>query len=93
MFPTLETERLILREITKNDSNAIFSCFSNEDVTRYYGQEKLNRIEQAEELVDFFSNSYKEKKEYVGELNEKEFKILSGRLDLMLGHPNINGQK
>lgn len=62
MFPTLETERLLLREITKNDSNAIFSCFSNEDVTRYYGQEKLNKIEQAEELVNFFSNSYKEKK-------------------------------
>lgn len=62
MFPTLETERLILREITKNDSNAIFSCFSNKDVTRYYGQETLDKIEQAEAFVDFFSNSYKEKR-------------------------------
>ncbi|HZH62709.1 MAG TPA: GNAT family protein [Metabacillus sp.] len=62
MFPTLETKRLILREITKNDTDAIYSCFSNEDVTRYYGQERLNKIEQAEAFVDFFSNSYKEKR-------------------------------
>lgn len=62
MFPILETERLILREITKNDVDAIFSCFSNDDVTRYYGQETLEKIEQAEAFVDFFINSYKEKR-------------------------------
>lgn len=62
MFPTLETERLILREISKNDAEGIFSCFSNENVTRYYGQETLDNIEQAEAFVDFFANSYKEKK-------------------------------
>lgn len=62
MIPTLETKRLLLREITKDDANSIFSCFSNEDVTRYYGQETLNNIEQAEAFVDFFANSYKEKR-------------------------------
>ncbi|MCR8656223.1 GNAT family N-acetyltransferase [Paenibacillus endoradicis] len=62
MFPTLETERLLLREIVKNDAEGIFSCFSNENVTRYYGQETLVHIEQAEAFVDFFANSYKEKK-------------------------------
>lgn len=62
MIPTLETKRLLLREITKDDADSIFSCFSNEDVTRYYGQETLNNIEQAEAFVDFFANSYKEKR-------------------------------
>lgn len=62
MFPTLETERLILREISKNDAEGIFTCFSNENVTRYYGQETLDHIEQAEAFVDFFANSYKEKR-------------------------------
>lgn len=62
MFPTLETERLILREISKNDAEGIFSCFSNENVTRYYGQETLDNIEQAEAFVNFFANSYTEKK-------------------------------
>ncbi|MCM3413711.1 GNAT family N-acetyltransferase [Metabacillus litoralis] len=62
MFPTLWTDRLILREITKEDAKGIFACFSNENVTRFYGQETLERIEQAESFVDFFSNSYREKR-------------------------------
>ncbi|MED4229567.1 GNAT family protein [Neobacillus cucumis] len=62
MFPTLETERLLLREISKNDAEGIFACFSNENVTRYYGQETLESIEQAEGFVDFFANSYKDKR-------------------------------
>ncbi|MYL32562.1 GNAT family N-acetyltransferase [Pontibacillus yanchengensis] len=62
MFPRLETERLVLREITKDDAKGIFDCFSNEHVTRYYGQDTLENLEQAEAFVDFFSNSYKENK-------------------------------
>lgn len=62
MFPILETERLRLREITMKDADGIFACFSNKDVTRYYGQETLERIEEAEAFVDFFANSFKEKR-------------------------------
>lgn len=62
MFPKLETERLLLRAITKDDAEGIFDCFSNENVTRYYGQETLENLEQAEAFVEFFSNSYKEKR-------------------------------
>ncbi|PMC33894.1 GNAT family N-acetyltransferase [Bacillus sp. UMB0899] len=62
MFPILETDRLILREITRDDAEDIFSCFSDENVTRYYGQDTLKNIEQEESFVDFFANSYKEKK-------------------------------
>ena len=39
MFPELETARLRLRELTEEDVPAIFRCFSNEALTRYYGQE------------------------------------------------------
>lgn len=62
MFPVLETERLNLREITKEDAEGIFACFSNEAVTRYYGEETLQKIEQAEKFVDFFSKNYKAKR-------------------------------
>lgn len=34
MFPILETDRLILRQITDQDAEAIFACFSNDEVTR-----------------------------------------------------------
>ncbi|OCA84019.1 acetyltransferase [Bacillus sp. FJAT-27225] len=62
MFPTLETDRLVLREISKDDTGGIFACFSNENVTRFYGQEPLERIVQAEAFVDFFAKNYKEKR-------------------------------
>lgn len=62
MFPILETDRLILREIEKADAPAIFACFSNEDVVRFYGQEQLETIGQAEGFVEFFSKNYQEKR-------------------------------
>ncbi|MFD1778610.1 GNAT family N-acetyltransferase [Fredinandcohnia salidurans] len=62
MFPILETERLRLREIVHSDAQAIFTCFSNNDVTRYYGQEPLTEVEQAEQFVEFFAKNYKEKR-------------------------------
>ncbi|EON73041.1 GNAT family N-acetyltransferase [Lysinibacillus sphaericus] len=62
MFPTLETERLLLREIKKEDAQGIFNCFSNNDVTQFYGQDTLESVEQAEQFVEFFSKIYMEKR-------------------------------
>ncbi|TXK77018.1 GNAT family N-acetyltransferase [Paenibacillus sp. N3.4] len=62
MFPVLETERLILSEITEEDAEGIFVCLSNNDVTRYYGQENLESLEQAIKIVDLFANNYMEKR-------------------------------
>jgi len=62
MFPILETERLLLREIIKEDAQSIYNCFSNNDVTRYYGLDTLTSFEQAEQFVDLFSKNYIEKR-------------------------------
>ncbi|QOR67894.1 GNAT family N-acetyltransferase [Cytobacillus suaedae] len=62
MFPTLETDRLQLREINLEDAQNIYDLFSNEEVTRYYGQETLTNIEQAHQFVTFFDKNYKEKR-------------------------------
>jgi ribosomal-protein-alanine N-acetyltransferase len=62
MFPVLETERLILRDIVYEDAQDIFDCFSNDDVTRYYGQDNLTSVEQAQQFVAFFSRNYSEKR-------------------------------
>ncbi|MFD4816021.1 GNAT family N-acetyltransferase [Peribacillus butanolivorans] len=80
MFPILETERLILREITKEDAEGIFACFSNENVTRYYGQETLESIEEAEKFVDFFSNNYNEKRGIRWGIEKKETKGIIGTI-------------
>ncbi|MEH7383030.1 GNAT family protein [Bacillus sp. JJ1533] len=74
MFPILETERLRLREIVHSDAQEIFNCFSNHDVTRFYGQEPLTELKQAEQFVEFVAKNYKEKRgiRWGIELNEGE---------------------
>ncbi|MFJ7829559.1 GNAT family N-acetyltransferase [Peribacillus sp. NPDC097197] len=62
MFPILETERLTLREITESDSQEIYQCFSNDDLTRFYGQDSFESIEQAREIIEKFAENYKEKR-------------------------------
>lgn len=61
MFPQLATDRLLLRELTKDDKAALFACFSSEEVTRFYGMEKMDSLVQAENLIELFANRFKEK--------------------------------
>ncbi len=80
MFPVLETERLLLREITKDDAEGIFACFSNENVTRFYGQDTLVNMEQAEQFVEFFSESYAKKRGIRWGIERKGTKGLIGTI-------------
>ena len=80
MFPTLETERLILREITKEDTEGIFACFSNDDVTRYYGQETLQNLKQAEDIIEFFRKNYHDNRGIRWAIERKEDKGIIGTI-------------
>lgn len=62
MFPVLETERLVLRELIEYDALDIFNCFSNADVLRYYGQKPLTSLDQVKQIVRNFSKNYDEKR-------------------------------
>lgn len=57
-FPEIETDRLLLREILPEDAPAIFRLFGDEQVTRYYDLATYTDLRQAEELVDFFDESF-----------------------------------
>jgi len=48
-FPELETERLLLRRVTKNDVNEIFLLRSNPDTMKYIPRPLVKNIEQARE--------------------------------------------
>ncbi len=62
MFPKLETERLVLREITKEDTDDVFACFSNPEAMRYYGQDPFERREQVEQLIGFFEGNFRDQR-------------------------------
>ena len=61
-FPRLETERLILRELTGGDSEAIFWNFSDEDITKYFMEKPFTRLEQAQSFVEAFIDEFKQGK-------------------------------
>ena len=54
-FPTLETDRLLLREIVAADAPALFAIHGDADAMRWFGTDPLTAPEQAEKLVDTFA--------------------------------------
>jgi len=54
-FPTLETERLLLRQLTREDTDFVFQHFSDSAVTQYLMDEPpVTEFSQAEEIVQFY---------------------------------------
>ncbi|MFB7157885.1 GNAT family N-acetyltransferase [Lysinibacillus sp. NPDC056232] len=62
MFPILDTERLVLRELIEHDAQEVLNCFSNPDVLRHYGQKPLTSLEQVKQIIKNFSKNYDEKR-------------------------------
>ncbi len=80
MFPILETNRLNLREITDADTDGIFSCFSNDEVTKYYGQDSIVSTEEANKFVHFFAQSFREKRGIRWAIERKDTKEFIGTI-------------
>ncbi|WP_242143217.1 MULTISPECIES: GNAT family N-acetyltransferase [unclassified Bacillus cereus group] len=59
-FPTLETERFILRELTLLDAESMFHYFQKESVMRYFGMDAIRNMEQVKRMIQMFSKKYKE---------------------------------
>jgi len=51
-FPTLQTSRLLLREITLSDAPAIFKMRSDERVMRYIGQPLQKDVGEAQQMIE-----------------------------------------
>ncbi|WP_421384832.1 GNAT family N-acetyltransferase [Bacillus salacetis] len=61
-FPELDTPRLKLIEITKQHAERYFEIMSLDSVTKYYGMESLQRIEQAEDIIKSFKDGFESKR-------------------------------
>jgi len=55
-FPVLNTERLILRELTPQDASALFSIHSNAEAMKWFGADPLTAPHQAEQLIALFAS-------------------------------------
>ena len=59
-FPIIETDRLVLRQITKDDAADIFTYLSDEKVMQYYGLEPFKSIEEALEEIEWYQSIFDE---------------------------------
>jgi ribosomal-protein-alanine N-acetyltransferase len=56
MFANIETQRLLLKCIDQSDREFIFEEFQNEFINQYlYDAEPMTAIEQADELIEFYT--------------------------------------
>jgi len=54
-FPTLHTQRLLLREIVRSDAPALFAIHGNSELMRWFGTDPLPDLQAAEALIDTFA--------------------------------------
>lgn len=57
-FPLLETERLCLDKVEEKDAALFFDIMSRDDVTVYYGMDRLVHREEAVEIIRSFHASF-----------------------------------
>lgn len=57
----LETERLILREFRESETEGVFELDSNPEVYKYLGKNPITTYKQAEDIITFFEEQYKER--------------------------------
>ena len=55
-FPTLETPRLLLREIVHADAPDLLAIHGNRELMRWFGTEPLLDLNAAEALIDTFAS-------------------------------------
>ncbi|RYX97895.1 N-acetyltransferase, partial [bacterium] len=102
-FPTLETERLILRAHTKADAKALFALRSSEEVMRYIDRENPKNIEETEAKIKLTQDGFENKtsiawvialkenaNEMIGEIGYYRTDLANYRAEIgYMLHPNL----
>lgn len=53
-FPVIETPRLLLNRLTKDDRESLFAIFSDPEVIKHYDVERFKKIDEADQLIAYF---------------------------------------
>jgi [ribosomal protein S5]-alanine N-acetyltransferase len=77
-FPELETERLILRQITLDDTEALFRHWSDDEVTKYMNIESFQSPKQAEDMIKLLNELFEQKEAIRWGIVKKEDNRLIG---------------
>ena len=64
-FPCIETPRLLLRELQREDAEAVFRIFSEAEVMKYLNMDVLTTIEQAQGLIERQRQRFEQKERFM----------------------------
>lgn len=81
-FPTLETERLILRKLRLEDAKDLFEYASDKEVTKYVTWEPHKSIEDSVNLIKFTHERYEKREGIIWGIVCKENKKVIGTCDI-----------
>lgn len=82
-LPMLETERLILRKITLEDVEDMYSYASNEEVSKYVTWETHKTLSDTKEFVEYVLAQYENKKVALWGIEYKENGKFIGTIDFV----------
>lgn len=92
-LPVLETQRLVLRKIDKNDANHIFHYGSNPRVSEKVTWETHKSMEDTEAFIEFVLKGYDEKKKALWGIELKESGQIIGTIDFVtINDKHKNGE-
>jgi ribosomal-protein-alanine N-acetyltransferase len=80
IFPKLETERLLLEEITRNDAQDLYEIRSDSKVMKYFDREMHRKIDDTLEMIEEIKKSFKEKNGITWIMKDKNSKKMIGYL-------------
>ncbi|ARU60711.1 hypothetical protein CBW65_06135 [Tumebacillus avium] len=62
VFPRLETERLVLRQVVPSDAEDLFVYLSDFEVMKYYGTEPFENIERVDQAIEKYDTMFREQR-------------------------------
>lgn len=77
-YPVLETERLLLRQLTILDTEDLFEYFSLDEVMQYYDLDTFKDKKEAENIIRHFNNEFESGKGFRWAIELKSEKKIIG---------------
>ena len=77
-FPELETDRLVLKELTQSNTQDLYEIFSDPEVMKYYNMKPIQSVDEIKGLIADTRKSYEDSKAIRWGIHLKETDKLIG---------------
>lgn len=92
-FPVLETNRLVLRQLTVDDSENWFKNLSDDEVAVLIGMEPLENVEDSRSIINSFIDRYEKKNGMAWAITSKEDESFIGTCSYeKIDRHNLSGE-